>query len=98
MNVVRSTSALAISAEEAGEDSKFPYWRGNTIIVTLTSCLTAVCFAMAWPFLPLMVRDLGIHENLETWVGNMMLIFYVFMQNYIINSYILALILLMMFF
>ena len=77
MNVVRSTSALATSAEEAGEDSKFPYWRGNTIIVTLTSCLTAVCFAMAWPFLPLMVRDLGIHENLETWVGNMMLIFYV---------------------
>ncbi|KPK14117.1 MAG: hypothetical protein AMJ67_16700, partial [Betaproteobacteria bacterium SG8_41] len=31
---------------------------------------------LSWPFVPLMVRGLGVRENLETWVGHMLLVFY----------------------
>lgn len=73
MNFMRSPP---ISAEDASEDAKFPFWKKNAVAVTVTSGLGGLCFAMAWPFIPLMVRDLGVTEHLETWVGNMMLIFY----------------------
>src|SRR3982074_3219590 len=76
MNFMRSTAA-PISAEEASDDSKFPFWKKNAATVTVTAGLGGLCFAMAWPFIPLMVRDLGVTEHLETWVGNMMLIFYI---------------------
>ena len=39
--------------------------------------MTSMGFAIAFPFLPLMVRNLGVHDNLETWIGNMMLVFYI---------------------
>jgi len=38
--------------------------------------LCGIGFNLSWPFVPLMVRDLGVHENLETWVGAMLLCFY----------------------
>ena len=38
--------------------------------------LCGLGFNLSWPFVPLMVRGLGVQENLETWVGAMLLLFY----------------------
>ncbi len=38
--------------------------------------LCSLGFSICWPFLPLMVRSLGVREHLETWIGYMMLVFY----------------------
>ncbi len=65
------------------DDVQFPYWRRNLKIIPLSNLLASLGFNMAWPFLPLMVRGLGVERNLETWVGNMMLMFYV--VSFVIN-------------
>lgn len=38
--------------------------------------LCGLGFSLSWPFVPLMVRGLGVRENLETWVGYLLLVFY----------------------
>ncbi|HYH41542.1 MAG TPA: MFS transporter [Burkholderiales bacterium] len=66
------------AAHNADEDDRhFPYWRRNLRVIPLSNLLASLGFNLAWPFLPLMVRGLGVEKNLETWVGNMMLTFYV---------------------
>jgi MFS family permease len=62
------------AAEE--ESRQFPYWRHNLRTLPPANLLCGLGFSLAWPFLPLMVRDLGVQENLETWVGYMLLVFY----------------------
>ena len=59
------------------DDRQFPYWRRNLRVLPLSNLLASLGFGIAWPFLPLMVRGLGIERNLETWVGNMVLMFYI---------------------
>lgn len=66
---------IAIEAED--EDRQFPYWRRNIAVAPFTNGLASLGFGLAWPFLPLMVRGLGVEEHLATWVGNMVLGFYV---------------------
>jgi len=58
------------------ESRRYPYWRRNRMVLPLANLLCGLGFNLAWPFVPLMVRGLGVHDNLETWVGNMMLVFY----------------------
>ena len=58
------------------EPQKYPYWRRNRQVVPVANLLCGLGFSLAWPFVPLMVRGLGVHENLETWVGHMLLVFY----------------------
>ena len=58
------------------ESRQFPYWRRNLRVMPLANLLCGLGFALSWPFLPLMVRGLGVRENLETWIGYMMLVFY----------------------
>jgi DHA1 family multidrug resistance protein-like MFS transporter len=60
-----------------GDDRRFPYWRRNLKVIPLSNLLASLGFGLAWPFLPLIVRGLGVHENLATWVGNMVLGFYI---------------------
>ena len=55
---------------------RFPFWRRNQRVLPLANVLCGLGFNLSWPFVPLMVRGLGVHENLETWVGNMLLMFY----------------------
>jgi DHA1 family multidrug resistance protein-like MFS transporter len=62
------------AAEE--ESRQFPYWRRNLRALPPANLLCGLGFSLAWPFLPMMVRDLGVRENLETWVGYMLLAFY----------------------
>lgn len=54
----------------------YPYWRRNRIVFPLANLLCGLGFNLAWPFVPLMVRGLGVSENLETWVGYMLMVFY----------------------
>lgn len=65
------------SATAAAEElRRFPFWRRNQRVLPLANVLCSLGFSLSWPFVPLMVRGLGVHENLETWVGNMLLVFY----------------------
>ena len=59
------------------EDRQFPYWRRNLKVVPFSNLLASLGFGIGWPFLPLMVRSLGVEENLATWVGYMVLGFYI---------------------
>jgi len=58
------------------ESQRYPYWRRNRQVFPIANLICGLGFSLCWPFLPLMVRGLGVHENLETWVGNMLLVFY----------------------
>ena len=58
-------------------ETQFPHWRVNARVIPLSNLLTSLGFGIAWPFLPLMVRGLGVETNLATWVGNIVLAFYV---------------------
>lgn len=63
-------------ADAATESRQFPYWQRNAQVLPVASLLCGLGFGMAFPFLPLMVRSLGVHAHLETWMGTMMLVFY----------------------
>ena len=67
----------SLGPEQRDESLEFPYWRRNLKVLPLANMLTSMGFAMSFPFLPVMVRSLGVQDHLETWVGNMMLVFYV---------------------
>ncbi len=58
------------------ESQQYPYWRRNLRVIPAANLLCGFGFNLSWPFVPLMVRGLGVHENLETWVGTMLLVFY----------------------
>jgi len=61
----------------AGDERQYPYWRRNLKVLPLSNLIVCLGFAISWPFLPLMVRSLGVQERLETWVGYMALGFYI---------------------
>ena len=65
------------SADADDESRKFPYWRRNRQVIPAANLLCALGFNLSWPFVPLMVRELGVQENLETWLGYMLLAFYI---------------------
>lgn len=58
------------------EERQYPYWRRNLKVLPVSNLLVSLGFAISWPFLPLIVRELGVHERLETWIGHMALGFY----------------------
>lgn len=60
----------------AGDPQRYPYWRRNRFVLPVANLICGLGFNLVWPFVPLMVRGLGVHENLETWVGNMLMVFY----------------------
>lgn len=75
---------MIVTAAPADEESqKFPYWRRNLRVVPLANLLCGLGFSLSWPFVPLMVRGLGVHEHLETWVGYMLLVFYLI--SFVVN-------------
>ena len=59
------------------ESQRYPYWRRNRYVMPLANLICGLGFNLVWPFVPLMVRGLGVRENLETWVGNMLMVFYI---------------------
>jgi len=67
----------AAKPAEPTETERYPYWRRNMVLVPLINALCSLGFAVSFPFVPLVVRELGVTERLETWVGFMMLAFYI---------------------
>jgi MFS family permease len=61
----------------------FPFWKRNVALIPVTGFLFTLGLSMTTPFVPLMVRDLGVTEHLETWIGNMMLVF--FLMGFVMN-------------
>lgn len=58
------------------ESQRYPYWRRNRVVMPLANLVCGLGFNLVWPFVPLMVRGLGVRENLETWIGYMLMVFY----------------------
>ena len=69
---------LRVSDSRRADDEarRYPYWRRNLLVLPPANLLCGLGFNLSWPFVPLMVRGLGVQENLETWVGAMLLLFY----------------------
>ncbi len=68
---------MSVASTPADDESRqYPYWRRNRLVIPLANLVCGLGFNVTWPFVPLMVRELGIRENLETWVGYMLLVFY----------------------
>lgn len=65
------------------DERQFPYWRRNQRVIPVSNLLASLGFSISWPYLPLMLRGLGVERNLETWVGNMVLAFY--LVSFIMN-------------
>jgi MFS transporter, DHA1 family, multidrug resistance protein len=65
------------------ESRQYPYWRRNLRALPAANLLCGLGFSLSWPFVPLMVRGLGVQENLETWVGYMLLVFY--LVSFVVN-------------
>lgn len=63
--------------DEQVEARLYPYWQRNLRVLPPANALTSMGFAVSVPFLPVMLGSLGVHDHLETWVGNAMLMFYV---------------------
>lgn len=64
------------SRAPTSDEADFPFWRRNRIALTISAFGTSFGFALSWPFLPLMLQSLGVRENLETWIGTLLLIYY----------------------
>ena len=71
------TSGKSLKLTDDEELRQYPHWRRNLRVLPFANLLCSLGFGIAWPFLPLMVRSLGVREHLETWVGYMMLVFYI---------------------
>ena len=67
---------MSVAGLPEDESRQYPYWRRNRVVTPVATLLCSLGFNVTWPFVPLMVRELGIRENLETWVGYMLLVFY----------------------
>ena len=72
-----------MQANAESNDQRFPYWRRNQSVIPVSNLLSSLGFSISWPYLPLMLRGLGVETHLETWVGNLVLAFYVlsFLMN-----------------
>ncbi|HEX7926184.1 MAG TPA: MFS transporter, partial [bacterium] len=49
--------------------STTPYWRNNRFALPVSAFFQSVGFSLSNPFLPLVLREMGVTGNLETWVG-----------------------------
>src|SRR5688572_7557692 len=68
---------MSVASTPADDESRqYPYWRRNRLVIPIATLVCGLGFNVTWPFVPLMVRELGIRANLETWVGYMLLVFY----------------------
>ena len=47
------------------ESRRYPYWRRNRWVFPFANLLCGFGFSLAWPFVPLMVRGLGVRRSEE---------------------------------
>jgi MFS family permease len=58
----------AINAVAAGTED-YPHWRRNRFSLQFSAFFQSIGFGISNPFLPLVLREMGVLDNLETWVG-----------------------------
>ncbi|MBI4083396.1 MAG: MFS transporter [Candidatus Lambdaproteobacteria bacterium] len=69
---------MTTAAPAADESQDYPYWRRNLRALPLINVLSSLAFGLAFPYIPLAVRELGVAEsNLEAFTGNLMIVFYI---------------------
>jgi DHA1 family multidrug resistance protein-like MFS transporter len=57
------------SAGTAHAEPANPYWRSNAFALFFGCLCSALGFSCAWPYIPIILRDLGVTHDLEAWVG-----------------------------
>ncbi len=53
----------------APEGEQFPHWRRNMRALAVGTFCNTLGFTVCFPYLALIVQELGVHSHLETWVG-----------------------------
>jgi DHA1 family multidrug resistance protein-like MFS transporter len=66
---LRGASAETDSPPGEAADAGFPYWRRNRVALAFCTFSQAISFGLSFPFLPLVLKEMGVTEHLETWVG-----------------------------
>jgi MFS family permease len=64
-----SPSPDSAATENRDELLRFPFWRRNRIGLALCTFSQAISFGVSYPFLPLVLKEMGVTEHPETWVG-----------------------------
>jgi MFS transporter, DHA1 family, multidrug resistance protein len=64
-----SARGARVAADASADDARFPYWRRNRIALSFCTFSQSVSFGLSFPFLPLVLKEMGIATHLETWVG-----------------------------
>lgn len=63
-------------SEDSQPTERFPYW-GRNMWTAFAACAVAnVGFSASYPYLPLILREMGFQENLESWVGLVVGVFF----------------------
>ncbi len=58
-----------MAAVPPDDAAQFPFWRRNAALLAAGNGLQTLVFSTAYPFLPLVVQELGVRRNPESWVG-----------------------------
>jgi DHA1 family multidrug resistance protein-like MFS transporter len=58
------------------DDEAYPFWRRNRFALPFATFSLSFGFSIANPFLPLILREEGVTEHLETWVGYLMGVYF----------------------
>ena len=60
---------MTIESKADGDGEEHLHWRKNVWVLTLGSFCTACGFTTPFPYLPLILRELGVIGPLESWTG-----------------------------
>jgi MFS family permease len=63
------TQAPGAAATPPAGDAAFPFWRRNMHVLVGCNLLSNIGFTLYFPFIPLILRELGTDTNLEAWTG-----------------------------
>jgi DHA1 family multidrug resistance protein-like MFS transporter len=58
------------------QEAAFPHWRRNRAGLPVAAFFQSIGFTMASPFLPLILREMGVVQHVETWVGYLLGIYF----------------------
>ncbi|HEX9841390.1 MAG TPA: MFS transporter [bacterium] len=57
------------AASASSEGEQYPYWQRNTRALAVGTFCNTMGFTVCFPYLALIVQELGVQGHLETWVG-----------------------------
>lgn len=60
---------MSASPSVQREAEPYPFWRRNMYVMTAAAFSLTLGFGMVYPFLPLVLKEIGASGHLETWVG-----------------------------